>query len=381
MKHYLISFLSLLILPLFATIEYDIIPLEPADYKPGTYSVNTQVSDLSESGYIVGRIENYPNEPLTKSFIYHQDSGFKLISGPLANGDITAEKVNDEGHVVGTFNTFEWEGYGCRCDYAPYFYNSKSDHFFEIPKNFNILGLNNSGTILMNNWDSQESYTLDIHTKRLNRAPYMNAIAINNAGHLIGYDWFFSQDTGQMERGSLDPLNRWNVTPEVLNDLGTVAGYGRDLQDDEKGFLWSLENGLQEIETLGGNRIHITALNILSEVVGSSTTDEKQLHAFLFDGMNGTLDIQSSEWKKSQANSINNHSQVIGCAESLTKSKGKRAFIWDRFNGMRDLNDLIPPNSGWKKLRTARKINDNGYIVGQGTYKGEERAFLLIPKI
>jgi hypothetical protein len=45
---------------------------------------------------------------------------------------------------------------------------------------------------------------------------------------------------------------------------------------------------------------------------------------------------------------------------------------------MRDLNDLIPAGSGWE-LETARGINDNGWIVGEGTFNGEHRMFLLTP--
>jgi hypothetical protein len=54
---------------------------------------------------------------------------------------------------------------------------------------------------------------------------------------------------------------------------------------------------------------------------------------------------------------------------------------------MRDLNDLIPADSGWE-LRTAQDINDVGQIVGYGVIDingdgiySERRAFLLTPII
>ena len=54
-------------------------------------------------------------------------------------------------------------------------------------------------------------------------------------------------------------------------------------------------------------------------------------------------------------------------------------FIWDSVNGMRDLNDLIPSNSGWL-LGDPFAINDSGQIVGLGFLNGDEqRAFLLTP--
>jgi probable HAF family extracellular repeat protein len=46
---------------------------------------------------------------------------------------------------------------------------------------------------------------------------------------------------------------------------------------------------------------------------------------------------------------------------------------------MRDLNNLLPPNSGWE-LTQALGINDKGQIVGYGTHDGQIRAFLLTPR-
>lgn len=45
---------------------------------------------------------------------------------------------------------------------------------------------------------------------------------------------------------------------------------------------------------------------------------------------------------------------------------------------MRNLNRLIPANSGWQ-LTVARAINDAGQIVGDGILNGQQRAFLLTP--
>jgi hypothetical protein len=46
---------------------------------------------------------------------------------------------------------------------------------------------------------------------------------------------------------------------------------------------------------------------------------------------------------------------------------------------MRDLTDLIPTDSGWTELSSATSINDQGYIVGVGKYKGHSHSFLLKP--
>lgn len=57
----------------------------------------------------------------------------------------------------------------------------------------------------------------------------------------------------------------------------------------------------------------------------------------------------------------------------------QRAFIWDKGDGLRDLNSLIPQNSGWK-LEVASSINDRGEIVGWGEQNGiGNTGFLLVP--
>jgi hypothetical protein len=44
-----------------------------------------------------------------------------------------------------------------------------------------------------------------------------------------------------------------------------------------------------------------------------------------------------------------------------------------------DLNTLIDPSLGWT-LTAAYSINNNGWIVGEGTHNGQTRAYLLIPE-
>jgi probable HAF family extracellular repeat protein len=67
---------------------------------------------------------------------------------------------------------------------------------------------------------------------------------------------------------------------------------------------------------------------------------------------------------------------IVGNAD-LAGDTVNHAFIYT--NGkMTDLNTLIPANSGWE-LDTASAINDNGWIVGQGSINGQYHGFLLTP--
>lgn len=91
---------------------------------------------------------------------------------------------------------------------------------------------------------------------------------------------------------------------------------------------------------------------------------------------NGTPELLSlsDDYNEIYATDLSNDGKIVGTAK---KADGTRfAFYWDYDNGMKNLNDLIPQNSGWT-LNRANAINDNGQIVGEGTKDGKSRAFLL----
>lgn len=82
----------------------------------------------------------------------------------------------------------------------------------------------------------------------------------------------------------------------------------------------------------------------------------------------------------SYALGVNDRKEVVGAAYRDASGAGNfEAFVWDALHGMRNLNSLIPPGSGWR-LREATAINDNGWIAGWGEHNGRVAAFRLIPQ-
>lgn len=375
MFNYVLVFL-ISALPLFAGVEYEIIPLIPNGMTPGGNC--SDGNDLSESGYVVGSYQ-LGNGPVTRGFIYHPSTGFETIKGPQDKADLIVKKVNNNGTFIGYLNKHEWEECSCLMEYNVFVANSEGEMVvFDDGNSANPIGINDQETFLYSKWNSDEQKEIGI-IENLKTTQYIdNPLALNNKGHMLVDEGLYSVKTGLQKIGSLDPYGRWKVTPVVLNECDVVAGYGYDVQDDQKGFIWDQEKGLRMIQTLGGEEIRINAINNHSQVVGSSKKDDDLSHAFIFDENFGTIDLGTLGGEKSCAKDINDHNQVVGYAETVSKLKGKRAFIWDS-QGMRDLNDLISPNSGWKKLSKANQINNQGYIIGQGIYLGEEIAFLLIP--
>jgi probable HAF family extracellular repeat protein len=160
------------------------------------------------------------------------------------------------------------------------------------------------------------------------------ASAINNSGQVVGTLFAF------------DGQHAFLWTRGIITDLGTLPGY---TQADP------------------------TAINELGQVVGE-ISGPAGVHGFLWsDGVMIDLgDIPG--YPGSLAGAINSATHVVGALDS-DSGGGIRAFIWAK-GVMRNLNELIPPESGWI-LGSAAGINDSEEIAGTGSISGRGRAFLL----
>jgi probable HAF family extracellular repeat protein len=209
------------------------------------------------------------------------------------------------------------------------------------------------------------------------------ATAINEAGKVVGtsdiepppfgYHAFLYEDgQGMTDLGTLGgDLSQAND----INDTDKVVGVSTSSQD--RAFLYS-EGVMRDLGTLGGCCSQAHSINNADTVVGASFTTfgTHEEHAFLYSSGQGMTDLGTLPGRTSSvASGINNADQVVGI--SKLDEGGTHPFLYSG-GVMRDLNTLIPPNSGWE-LIGALKINDNGHIVGFGFNKdGEEHAFLLV---
>ena len=250
---------------------------------------------------------------------------------------------------------------------------------------------------------------------------------LNNLGQVVGgsfpasenfyHAFVWTENNGMHDLGTLGGNYSY---AEAINDSGEVVGYAYLPGDDSyHAFYWTAEEGLQDIGTLGGSESDANFVTESGQVVGSSTlSDNVTMHAFLWTKAGGMQDLGTLGGQNSFAYAISETGEVIGFAD--TTLGNQTAFIWTQQNGMQsigagpgayavalnasnyvvgafgpkseqaflwtptahiqNLNNVIPPNSGWT-LTGATGISHEGEIVVNGTIKqdGYFQAVLLTP--
>jgi probable HAF family extracellular repeat protein len=150
---------------------------------------------------------------------------------------------------------------------------------------------------------------------------------------------------------------------------------------------------MTDLGTLGGHFSDAYDINNLGQVVGQSNLNVGDFNAlsqaFLWE--NGIMqDIGTLYNGGSKAMRINDLGQVVGQGWSIDYQEQSPdemyAFLWDSQNGLIDLTDLLPTNSGLN-LWAAVDINNAGQVIGAGLIDlnddgiyDEYHAFLLTPE-
>jgi len=213
--------------------------------------------------------------------------------------------------------------------------------------------------------------------------PMMGALGINDKGQVVG--WAFEpvlEPTPNcyvthafLYDGTVTDLNpllggggSW---ASDINELGQIVGQTAD-SSSLQAFLYDWNDGtMKNLGTLGRSSSCANAVNNRGQVVGY-WGHLPETGAFLYDGTMKDLSLLLGGGT-SYANDINDKGQVVG---RFTTSEGKpHAFLYDDGEVL-DLNDVLPPNSGWV-LEDANSINEKGQIAGMGVHNGESTSFLI----
>ena len=192
------------------------------------------------------------------------------------------------------------------------------------------------------------------------RSTVSAAHGVNDDGWVTGYSYVDSANTSNGEAA----FHAFLVVPNGANWFEDVDMDGaNDLMID--------------LGTLGGNNSWGRGINNAGQIVGESTTSDRNTHAFLWEG--GVMtDLGTLGGANSSASAINENGDVVGWAEN--EDGERRAVAWIA-GQIVDLNELLLATQIKRlTLSEARDLNQDGEIVGWGVTSGDvTQGFLLKP--
>jgi probable HAF family extracellular repeat protein len=331
--------------------EYTIRPLSPDGARTWAHGVNSL-------GHVAGE---WDTPGMTAAF--WGDSGLRSLGylyRPIQYCYVNnAISLNDEDQVVG-YQTFRPCLSSTENDTRAFYWALSTSSMVEIAptsdfKNTNVSKINNTGIVVGTmsiptgtgpsqrafRWTSAGGMTL-IGT--LGGAT-STAVSINQAGYVLGQ----SMIAGDAAMHTYVLKHDGVLTPE--DDFGALPAPGAlpvDLNDSG--------------QVLFKASVDIGGGNYYDRAVVASNGQFTQLGYLVNYGNVTPLAINSS-------------GDVVGNA--LAPGYQTLAFL-NHGNSFRNLNDLLPPGSGWQ-LQTAEDINDAGQIVGVGILNGTWRGYIMSP--
>ncbi len=310
---------------------------------------NSQAYSINNHGQIVG-VAALSNGWM-HAFMY--DDGMMSDLGTLGGTNSQANFIDDAGHMVGTADM-----------------PGENHHAFLAtngPAGMTMMDLFTLGGT------NSEAYCVTT-----------NGMVVGTAQLADGdhHAFLATNQIGRMMMSDLHTLGGPSSIAYGMNGRGQVVG-ASDLSGG--GYLaFMTTNGgtamMSGMGTFGGPSSVAHSINNTGQTVGLADMPGGNHQAFMSgSGMMGGGMMMSNLGTLGGTNSaaycINNLDQVVGTAQ--TPDGTNHAFL---YNGgmMQDLNQMIPPSSGWL-LTEARSINDAQQIVGSGMTGGQVHGFLMTP--
>ena len=315
---------------------------------------------LNNYGEVVGcsDLKNSEGYPCTgtvagqHAFFWSKSTGMKDL-GTLAGGNISgAIGVNDAGAVVGYSNV---KGLPAT-DFFAFLWTSSR-------------GMVNLGTLPGGN--SSAAF-------EINSSGVITGDSVVSSTQVNATSWVNRQihNLGRLPKAIFTAGLDINDNNEIVGE--SVFSYGPPFKSHA--FAWTSGTGMIDLGTLTGGETSIAnAINSSGIIVGQSDGSAigGNWHAVKWDAQRKIHDLGTMRGGTySVAFAINDSDEIVGYGN--LSNNAAHALIWTS-TGVKDLNSLIPANSGWV-LINANAINKVGQITGYGTIHGFNRAFLLTPK-
>jgi len=248
------------------------------------------------------------------------------------------------------------------------------------------MGINDTGVIAASGrppddlpqaikWERGKAEYLGILFRREDEWADSTAMAINNNGDVAGISFGANEYRACLWRKGriidLGDLGGNHSEAHAINDNGQVVGASYDHKLISIAFLW--ENGkMRRLNEHGKFGSDARAINRHGDIVGFREIDEDTARAVLWK-REKVVELGVLGGDQSIADGINDNGVIVGRSE--VPSRMWHAFVW-RDGKMTDLNDSLPPASGWE-LDEANAINNRDEVIGFGKYKGNPTGYIM----
>jgi probable HAF family extracellular repeat protein len=216
-----------------------------------------------------------------------------------------------------------------------------------------------------------------------------HAMAINTAGDIVGVS-----DTA----GGPGHAFFWDTQAAQMKDLGTLQpgddsiALSINIYDQVVGrsglhaFVWDVDNGMQDLGTLGGNYSIAESINASGQVVGESTPSIfGPTHVFLIKGPTSPMIdltelVQDSGWTLVDAKGINDTGQIVGYGLSPGKQLHAYLLTMDDGSGLRgERASLARVDPGFVPALVSVTGPSAAGITGSVSFLSEGRAVPVSP--
>jgi probable HAF family extracellular repeat protein len=353
--------LTLLAGSVASAYDYHAIAIPPLPGKERSFALG-----INNQGQVVGRSYNFNPGTGTaedrQAFLWDRANGVRGLA--TLSGESVAWGINQAGSASG----YSFDSGGQQ---RAAWWNVSTNQITDIGTltgpSSTAYGINASGAVVGN---------ADIPTSDPSFTPF-HAFLYTTANGI--------QDLGTLTTAWPEYQNGFSIAYDI-NTQGEVVGIANDASFAYLPFLYDTTNGMRVLPR-DPNHLEATkewyavAINDAGVIGGHVIVATNQSLPYYWPIASATpLAIQMpAGFPYGEIYGINSSGQMVGVMwDSDGAGAVEHGFIFDPVKGVRDLNDLIPAQSGWL-LTYARDINDQGQIVGLGDLNGEKRGFVLTP--
>ncbi len=287
--------------------------------------------------------------------------------------------INNSGYVAGTSygggssSAFRWNEQGGHAAIMGFGYYST--RAFDINENGVVAGDFTEGSVTTGlTWHNGGWW----HNQPFGGGTDSVTLGINNLNQSVGHSGWSTEARatgwllGSPGFGLPNYPDNGASAAFRLNDSGDSVGHAR--RNGQVHASLFLNNNTvfdlhQTIQNVGNTSLALD-INNAGSIVGRYTDLSGLQNGFFFNFEVGMVTV-GSPGQNVDFNAVNMSGIAAG-------SWNNRAALWSLNNGRINLNDHMATNDNWI-LTDARDINDQGWIVGQGTHNGVFTAYLATP--